>query len=542
MNRELAYFKQLFFKNIQLLFLSFIVFLIAFSNVIVFLALGTILILILIIVVVLVMMDYQYRRYSIDFYYALPITRIKMFWIHAITALLYLLIPCIAAICILFPMYIHTYFFKELIFVVPILTTSVFALIAITAFSNSRVDSVLLCLLYPIIVMVIFTSLYTLLSSHYLYGLDIGTLALLDYIRVFFTLTSASILNFPKQLLVYSIGFIFQIATWILISNYFVKRRKVEHAGVGNLELRRYQYVRVIATFVMFLGFAAVYYGHYSNVSQFVIRNVKDYFQFMLHYIKVQFGNILLGFIFYLIVSVIVQRKVDKILKHIVHYCLILISFLFIFSSATVVKKIVFEDKMPSQISRIKFRYEYEYLKDDFLPRIISYKNHKIIPEEFTFESEEVKAETVKLHQSLLNNRVYNIEVGTRLEIIYNPNSPLKLKRAYHVRESDLHAFAKVLMDPKGEFGNRIFTLVNKSNNTAFSYKNKSKKIKIEEKEKLNRFIEHYLTHFKPNAQNGRYAARDIAVLDVGDYKIEFTVYNHSDLELEIERLFSSLE
>lgn len=531
MSRELAYFKQLFFKNIQLLYLSIIVSFISLSNVVVFHLFGFILAYISMVAIVLVMMDYQYRRHSIDFYYALPISRKKMFWIHAITTMIYILVPICVIIFIVPPK--DSEIFKGLILLIPFAIVGILTLIAITAFSNSRIDSILLCLLYPLIFVFIQSALFGLFSSSYIYGLDRDTIQFLEYIPIFLNFSSRGITQIPNRLLVFVIGFIIQVTFWIIVANYFVKRRQVEHAGVGNLELRRYQYIKVIATFTMFLGFAALYtYFEYDSTS---IYNVKDFFKFIVHFLRSQFGNILVGFVVYLIIATIVQRKVDKVVEHIVHYILILASFLIIFSSVTVIKRVTYEEKIPSHINKIQLEFNEGYLKEDLIPKIV--KNND---EKFSFESEEMKKEIIQFHQKMLKNRRMNYYDFAEINIVYNSQSALQLVRTYRVGVDEANELTRILLNPHGEFANKVLTEINHSKDIKIYHESISKKVDIDQKELLNQFILTYFKQFEPDLRM-KYGHKNTLVLDLGDKKINFTIYTDSSLESEVKKLLNSL-
>lgn len=523
MNREILYFKQLFLKNIQLLFLGFIVMYISFASTIGFLLFGFILIYIFSIVVVLIMMDYQYRRYSIDFYYALPIKRKRMFWIHAIVAICYILIPLILILMIIPKKYD---FYNDMLLTIPFVFLNVVVLIAITAFSNSRVDSVLLCLLYPIMLIVLYAGLHTLISPTYVYGIDITARSILNYLRLFLLLISFRELAEYPLFIVYSIGFIVQVVFWIGVSNYFVKKRQVEHAGIGNLKSRRYQLVKFIATFVMFLGIASIY----TNMNSYnAIYSIQDFFKFILGFIQTQFGNILVGFVVYLIIATIVQRKVDQVIKHIIHYVVILMSFSLIFAIVTVIKRVVYEEKIPTIVNRVQIGHESEYYKDSLLPRIATEKSNEM----YSFESEEVKKYVIQLHENLLKNRNNYFQIP--VEFTYNANSALQLKRSYQLNQNQLNSLIRVLLSSSGEFKDKVFSLLDSNKEVYIMYDNLSKKISIDDKDRVSQFILYYLKNY--NVQQYRYKNTKMVILHLGKNHIYLPVFEDSDIEVEVKKI-----
>lgn len=538
MSKEITYLKQLFFKNFQLFVLSFIVYFISFSSDIMFKSFGYILIGFLAVATVLVMMDYQYRRQSIDFYYSLPMERKKIFWIHAAIALFNIIFPYIVVLLCMasYTKISNSYFLIEIAFVLPLLIVSSLVFIAITAFSNSRIDSVLLCLLYPIVLYVALGSIYNMVYSNYFYGLDIGTRRYLNYILSFLLIEHGNVVTRSNHIISFGIGFIVQSVIWIVIANYFIQKRKVEYAGVGNLELRRYQYVRVLATLVMFLGITAITY-FISDLDAYTLRNVQDVLKFGASIVANGFVHILIGFVFYLIISFIAQRKIDKVFNHIIQYILIFVSFLSLFIGVTLCKKWFFEDKMPTVVNRVQFRYEEKQFESDFIPRIL-YHNRT---QEFNFESEAIKAEALKLHQKLLDKRRNSNNIHTRMEIIYNSDTALQLKRAYYLDYYTTFSLTKMLLDPSGEFASKIYNLIEKNKNIKLHYQFQSKVVSINQKESLNQFITYYFKNFKPEMEHN--ADKKIFEIELGDYKVEFTIYeSDSDMQQEINKLFLSLK
>lgn len=436
MKVSLNYFKHQFIKNISIFIFMLIV--LVLMDTLSALVVIPIHYLLATIFITLYFLDYQYNRHSIDHFYSAPIKRNHLFWSNLLCGYTYIILGFIISTIVVSFLPIPVMIESNKFNIIPLVTVHTLIVAWITTNSNSRVDSIVLSVIYPI-VMLIFFIFISAFPDLVLYGFyDQTSISnLVINLSLIFVDTSQI-----SQVIGYFISFIIQVILLLIIIRKGNNKRKVENAGgkIGNPKIMLG--IKVISTFALFTLIVIAYGASYTNK----VINLKQLFSYFINVYEQASIPLLIGLAIYLIGNFIANRKIEKTVKYIFEFGILFTVFNVLLGVLIFVKIPLFDNRIPRHIAYASISTS-------------SSRTISVAPEIYNFNTKQnvgfVQEKSINLIKKMHEHETRNRNDATNYlgEIVISYNQDFK--RRYFVK-----AFMKSYFDQiysvEGEFSQMV--------------------------------------------------------------------------------------
>lgn len=371
-------------------------------------------------IVVLVIMGYQYQKQSMDHYYSLPITKKQLFLGNQIAAYIIVVVPILISgiTIVLFSPVRYSYIlgsafhysYFDLISMLCSITFTFLLFSLITALSNNHFDSLVLMFSYYLVPFIGVRALVAFFNRT-LTGFPFGSQDSYNLIRFTTLYVDQSINLNLQQKLTYFIWFFVVSVITILITYYFVEKRKPEGIGGNFAHPIVYTVIKAIVVWIYLLGV-------YSSLFYTMERSI---------FTTDLLFPLAIGLIFYVVFTLIQKRTINIIIPSIIKYFILVIVF---FATVTIYTNVLrwnYINRIPSQVESVTLDLNMQENKYSVID-IVDMSTGKSI---LRFNNQDDINEVLNVHKNIMHYQGYTSEPA--IDFIYNKGHIFSLHRKYYV-------------------------------------------------------------------------------------------------------------